>query len=294
MNRRTFLCNIVATLSYTTPAMTLTNLNRILSAKDIGVRMPVLFLGHGSPMNAIENNTFVKGFKNIAKGIPRPKVILCISAHWETYGTKVTAMDKPRTIYDFGGFPDALYNVKYPAPGSPILAKETKKLITSTPIQLDYEWGLDHGTWAVIKHMYPKADIPVVQLSLDYRKSPADHYKLAKELIKLRDKGVLIIGSGNLVHNLQKIDWKRPTEYFGYDWAMEAHTKIKQFILEDKHDLLMNYDKQGREFQLSVPTPEHYFPLLYNLGLKTDKDNIHFFNDEFIAGSLSMTSIKIG
>ena len=196
-------------------------------------QMPVLFLGHGSPMNAIEENEFVAGFRNVGLTIPKPNAILCVSAHWETKGTFVTAMDKPNTIHDFGGFPKALFDVQYPAPGSPYLAGETKQIVKKTDVGLDYNWGLDHGAWSVIKHLYPKADVPVIQLSLDYEQSPQYHYDLAKELSMLRRKGVLIIGSGNMVHNLRMIAWdKLNTDGFGFDWAIEASEKMKTMILE--------------------------------------------------------------
>ncbi len=257
-------------------------------------RMPVLFLGHGSPMNAIEENEFVQGFRNIEKEIPQPEAVLCISAHWETKGTFVTAMEKPKTIHDFGGFPKALYDVEYPAPGSPALAEKAKGIITKTEIGLDTKWGLDHGAWSVIKHLYPKADIPVIQMSLDYYRKPQYHYELAGELKQLRDKGVLIIGSGNMVHNLGMVDWNRMNDDdYSYDWAKEASEKMKSFILNDDHQALINYSVQGREFQLSVPTPEHFMPLLYILASKDNKESIKIFNDKAVAGSLTMTSIKI-
>ncbi|MBI1224531.1 MAG: 4,5-DOPA dioxygenase extradiol [Bacteroidetes bacterium] len=257
-------------------------------------KMPVLFLGHGSPMNAIEENEFVQGFRQVGKEIPKPNAILCVSAHWETNGTWVTAMDKPQTIHDFGGFPQALFDVQYPAPGSPELATETKELIKSTQVGLDQKWGLDHGAWSVAKHMYPNADVPIIQLSLDVRRTPQQHYELAKEIAALRKKGVLIVGSGNMVHNLGMVAWsKLNTDNYGYDWAIEANTKFKQFIADGDHQRLINYSAEGRPFQLSIPTPEHYLPLLYSLALKDEKDEISFFNDKAVGGSLTMTSVKI-
>lgn len=294
MKRRQFLYNTLAVLPLIGTSMTLADLNTIIQPFFPPVKMPVLFLGHGSPMNAIEENKFVNGFRNTAAEIETPKVILCISAHWETRGTKITAMKNPRTIHDFGGFPKALHDVNYPAPGNPELAKYTKALVTSSTIHLDDQWGLDHGSWSVIKQMYPKANIPVVQLSLDIRKNPSEHYLLAKELTELRHKGVLIIGSGNLVHNLRMVNSNKLNENFAFDWAKEANEKMKQFILNGNHKALINFTKQGKEFQLSIPTPEHYLPLLYALGLKEEDDKVMFFNDEFIAGSLSMTSLKLG
>jgi 4,5-DOPA dioxygenase extradiol len=257
--------------------------------------MPVLFLGHGSPMNAIEENEFVHGWREIGRTIPRPGAILCISAHWETRGTLVTAMDDPVTIHDFGGFPKALYDVQYPAPGSPGLAKEIKKIIKKTDVGLDEKWGLDHGCWSVVKHLYPEADVPVLQLSLDYNRTPRHHYELAKELAPLRSNGILIIGSGNIVHNLAMVAWdKMNTDDYAYDWAMEAKEKMKKFILDDDHRSLIEYKSQGREFALSVPTPEHFLPLLYSLALKEENEQVILFNDRSVAGSLAMTSLKIG
>lgn len=257
-------------------------------------KMPVLFLGHGSPMNAIEENEFVKAFRNIAIDIPKPNAILCISAHWETKGTFVTAMPNPATIHDFGGFPQELFAVQYPAPGSPDLAKETKALITKTNVGLDDKWGLDHGAWSVIKHLYPKADIPVIQLSLDYTQSPQMHYELAQQISSLRSKGVLIIGSGNIVHNLRMVEWKKLNETFGFDWAIEANEKMKQFILNGDHKPLINFRSQGKAFDLAIPTPEHYLPLLYALALQEKNEEVKLFNDKVVAGSLTMTSLKIG
>lgn len=254
--------------------------------------MPVLLLGHGSPMNAIEENEFVASFRKVGQEIPRPNAILCISAHWETSGTFVTAMENPRTIHDFGGFPRALYEVQYPAPGSPELAEETRQLITSAPVGLDDKWGLDHGAWSVIKHMYPDANVPVIQMSLDVNRSPQQHYELAKEIASLRKKGVLIVGSGNMAHNLRMVAWdKLNADEYGYDWAYEASSKFKELIANDKHRRLANYQAEGRPFRLSVPAPEHYLPLLYALALKEGKDEVSFFNDKTVGGSLTMTSV---
>lgn len=256
--------------------------------------MPVLFLGHGSPMNAIEENEFVKGFRAIGKSIPKPQAILVVSAHWQTHGTFVTAMETPRTIYDFGGFPPALYHVKYPAPGSPALAAETKNIITKTEIGLDDNWGLDHGAWSVIKHLYPNADVPVMEMSLDYKMPAQYHYELAKQLAPLRKKGVLIIGSGNMVHNLGLVAWdKFNIDNYSFDWAMEASDKMKRHILSGDHKPLIEYTSQGRAFDLAIPSPDHYLPMLYAMALKNENDKVELFNDKAIAGSLTMTSIKI-
>lgn len=257
--------------------------------------MPVLFVGHGSPMNGIEDNAFSKGWANIAKDIPTPAAVLVVSAHWFTKGTQITAMDFPKTIHDFGGFPEALYQVQYPAPGNAVLAKETASLIHTAQVELDHEWGLDHGTWTVVRHMYPHANIPVLQLSIDYTKHPQFHYKLAKEIYQLRKKGVLIMGSGNMVHNLRMVAWDKLNEpEYGYDWAHHMNQQFKDFILNDEHEKLIHYDQLGREAQLAIPTPEHYLPLIYTLGLKSKNEKVHFFNDKAVGGSLTMTSVQFG
>ncbi len=257
-------------------------------------RMPLLFLGHGSPMNAIENNVFVRGFKKMALKIPIPQAILCISAHWETKGTQVTAMERPKTIHDFGGFPRVLYEVQYPAPGSPSLAHDIQTALKPQSVNLNYDWGLDHGAWSVIKHLYPLANIPVIQLSLDTSLSPEGHYRLAQQLSSLRRKGVLIIGSGNMVHNLGMVAWdKLNAGPFGFDWALEARSKMNKAILNRDHQTLIDFRKQGRAFDLAIPTPEHYLPLLYILALQEKNEHVELFNDEALGGSLTMTSLKI-
>jgi len=257
--------------------------------------MPVLFLGHGSPMNAIEENEFVSGFRNIGQTIQKPNAILCVSAHWETRGTFVTAMQNPPTIHDFGGFPKELFEVQYPAPGNPDLAIETKSLIQKTEVGLDDKWGLDHGAWSVIKHLYPEADVPVIQMSLDYHQTPQYHYELAREIKSLREKGVLIIGSGNMVHNLSMVAWdKLNADEYGFDWAIEASEKMKKYILDGDHQPLINFRSQGKSFDFAIPTPEHYLPLLYSLALQDKNEEVNLFNDKAVAGSLTMTSVKIG
>jgi 4,5-DOPA dioxygenase extradiol len=273
--------------------MKLHNTNKFIASSDNTGKMPVLFLGHGNPMNAIEINEFTEGWSNSVKNLPHPAAVLCISAHWETGGTYVTAMDMPETIHDFGGFPEELYRVVYPAPGKPELAHELQDLITGTRIGLDEKWGLDHGCWSVIKHMYPKADVPVVQLSLDYFGDARYHYDLAKELAPLRDKGILIVGSGNIVHNLMRVAWNRLDEKFAYDWATEANEKIKTCALSGDHEPLINYRSQGKAMELAVPTPDHFLPLLYVLALKKENERITIFNDKPVAGSLTMTCFKI-
>jgi len=295
MDRKSFLKTIAA-IPLIGATMKLSTLNNLASSfEETETLMPVLFLGHGSPMNAIEENEFVEGFRKIGKTIPRPNAILCVSAHWETRGTYVTAMQNPPTIHDFGGFPQALFDVQYPAPGSPELAKETQELIKTTQVGLDDKWGLDHGAWSVIKHLYPNADIPVVQLSLDHFQGPKYHYELAKELYTLRKRGILIIGSGNMVHNLRMVAWNKLNEpEFGFDWAHVANEKMVKYILDGNHQALIDFRSQGREFDLSIPTPEHYLPLLYTLALQGKNEEIEIFNNKAIGGSLTMTSIKIG
>ncbi|MES2141255.1 MAG: 4,5-DOPA dioxygenase extradiol [Bacteroidota bacterium] len=293
MERSDFL-KILALTPLSLAAMKLKALETITRDLTQTEKMPVLFLGHGSPMNAIEENEFVTGFRNIGKGIPKPKAILVISAHWETKGTFVTAMDKPRTIHDFGGFPKALFDVEYPAPGSPEIANETKNIIKKTQVGLDEKWGLDHGAWSVVKHLYPKADVPVIQMSIDYTQGAQYHYDLAKELAALRKKGVLIVGSGNMVHNLGMVAWdKLNADAYGYDWAIEANEKMKKYILTNDHQPLINFKSQGKAFDLAIPSPEHYLPLIYSLALKEKNEKITIFNDKAVAGSLTMTSLKI-
>jgi 4,5-DOPA dioxygenase extradiol len=257
--------------------------------------MPVFFFGHGSPMNAIEQNEFSKEWQKIGKSLPRPNAILCISAHWLTKGTFVTAMEQPRTIHDFGGFPRELFDVQYPAPGSLSLAKETQGIIHDIAVGLDDEWGLDHGCWSVVRHLYPDADVPVIQMSIDYDKPASYHYDLAKQLAALRRKGVLIIGSGNMVHNLRMVAWEKMNEPgYAFDWATEANEKMKQFIRERNHQSLMDYRNQGKAFDLAIPTPDHYYPMIYTLALQEEKESIGFFNDKAVMGSLTMTSFRIG
>jgi len=273
--------------------MKLNDLNKIAKPLASTAKMPVLFLGHGSPMNAIEENEFTKGWINIGRTVPKPTAVLCISAHWETRGTYVTGMEKPKTIHDFRGFPEELYEVQYPAPGSPELAREMKSLVTKAQFGLDEKWGLDHGCWCVLKHLYPYADIKVIQISMDYYMSSRQHYELAKELQILRKKGVLIIGSGNMVHNLSMVAWNKLNDSYGFDWAIEANEEMKKYILNGDHEQLINYKSQGKAFDLAIPTPDHYLPLLYALALQDKDDKVTIFNDKPVGGSLTMTSIII-
>lgn len=272
----------------------LQDLDRLSDAFPRTEKYPALFLGHGSPMNAIEENQFFKGFRTISKTLPKPKSILCVSAHWFTRGTKITAMENPRTIHDFGGFPDELYEVQYPAKGDPILAEETKNLLLPEPVELDHEWGLDHGAWSVIKHLYPDADIPIIQMSIDFTKPAQYHFELSQKLKKLRHRGVLIIGSGNIVHNLRLVDWQNfDKDNHGHDWAIEARAILNKHILEGNFKALVEYEKLSTAIQMAIPTPDHYLPLIYTLGLKENNETVSLFNDKLVAGSLSMTSVKI-
>jgi 4,5-DOPA dioxygenase extradiol len=293
MKRRNFI-KTLSFLPLIPQDMNLSALEQLADSLASTPKMPVLFLGHGSPMNAIEENQFVTGFRNAAKSIPKPSAILCVSAHWYTRGTKVTAMPTPLTIHDFGGFPQALFDVQYPAPGKPELASETQQILLPTPVELDHEWGLDHGTWSVVKHLYPKADIPVLQLSIDYTKPPQFHFDLAKQLSALREKGVLIIGSGNIIHNLRLVDFQNMNkDNYGYDWAIEANHIFHNHLQTGNYKALIDYQNLGKAVQLAIPTPDHYLPLLYVLGLQGKGESISLFNDKLQAGSLSMTSVKI-
>lgn len=293
MHRKNFISTLLSASAGIMTLSSFKSLNDLL--KEDGNIMPVLFIGHGSPMNGIESNIYSRRWEELGTKLPIPKAVICVSAHWLTQGTSITAMPNPRTIHDFGGFPDELFKVEYPAPGDPALAEETKKLITSVNVGLDHDWGLDHGTWTVVRRMYPSAEIPVLQLSIDFYKPGSYHFNLAKELSVLRRKGVLIIGSGNMVHNLRMVAWDKldQTEY-GYDWAIEMNDLFKKKILSGDYPALMNYSSLGKSAELAIPTPDHYFPLLYALGLQEAKDDVSFFNDHVVGGSLTMTSVLIG
>ena len=255
--------------------------------------MPVIFLGHGNPMNAIQDNDYTKAWAHIGSEIPRPEAILSISAHWYIPQTAVTAMPAPRTIHDFGGFPEALYQVKYPASGAPALANRVRDLLSPNSIDLDYQWGLDHGTWSVLRHIYPHADIPVVQLSIDWTKPPEFHYELGKMLAPLREEGVLIIGSGNLVHNLHAYSWSRhPVEPF--DWAVRFEERVKKLLSDAVDEPLINYMTLGKDAILSIPTPDHYLPLLYVIGCRKEGERLGFPVKGFDGGSVSMLSVQFG
>lgn len=264
--------------------------------------MPVLFFGHGNPMNAIEENDFVREFRKQARNIPTPSAILCVSAHWETRGTRVTAMAQPRTIHDFGGFPRALYEVQYPAPGAPELAEELASLASQTlnvHVALDHEWGFDHGTWSVVKHLYPEAQVPMIQVSLDTLVGPQAHISLGELLRTLRRRGVLIIGSGNLVHNLGAVAWDRMNDPngFAFEWAEEASMAIKQALASKNWGALANFSGVGgaarsTAIRMAVPSPDHFLPILYVAGLLESDEEVEFFNDRPVAGSLTMTGVR--
>jgi 4,5-DOPA dioxygenase extradiol len=257
--------------------------------------LPALFVGHGSPMNAIEQNEFTQKWKKITSDFEKPKAIICISAHWLTRGTFVTAMDQPKTIHDFGGFPQALFDVQYPAPGSVDVAHWTQEAIQSAQVQENHDWGLDHGTWSVLKNMYPDASIPVIQLSIDYGKPLSYHFQLAQELKALRKKGILIMGSGNMVHNLGMVAWDRlNSPGYGFDWALEIDDLFKKKIQNRDFQSLINWTDLHKQISYAVPTLDHYIPLIYSVGLSEKEDEISFFNDKAVAGSLTMTSVQFG
>jgi len=253
-------------------------------------RMPTLFFGHGNPMNAIEDNVYSRAWRALARELPRPNGILCVSAHWYLPATLVTAMERPRTIHDFGGFPHPLYEVQYPAPGSLELCRRVQELAGAVP---DQQWGLDHGTWSVLVHVFPDADVPVVQLSIDETQPAEFHYELGTKLSALRDEGILVIGSGNLVHNLHAFAWGRhPVEPF--DWAVRFETSAREWIRSGDHAPLVGYEGLGRDAMLSAPTPDHYLPLLYILGARREDDEVSFPVEGVDGGSVSMLTIRFG
>ena len=255
--------------------------------------MPTIFIGHGNPLNALTKNVYTDGWLSIAKSIPCPKAVLSVSAHWYIPGCEVTANPAPRTIHDFGGFPEELYEVKYPAPGSPELARRVKELLSPASVKLDESWGLDHGTWSVLTHVFPNADIPVVQLSIDNRQPSIFHYELGKRLAALREEGVLIIGSGNLVHNLHSYAWGNDGVH-AFDWAVRFENKVRELLLKGDDAQIIAYEELGRDALLSVPTPDHYLPLLYVLGLRRKNEQISFPVQGVDGGSVSMLAVRIG
>lgn len=255
-------------------------------------RMPAAFIGHGTPMNALENSRHTDAWRAFAASIPKPKAILAISAHWYTRGVGVTAMEKPKTIHDFGGFPQALFDMQYPAPGDPVLARRVEQLLKPLGAQPDHNWGMDHGTWSILVHMFPKANIPVVQLSIDGTQPPQFHYDLGKQLSALRDEGVLILGSGNVVHNLRVM--QRSDQAPAYTWAVSFNDFVRSQIQLRNHTPLIEYESQGEAAQLSIPTPEHYLPALYVLGLQRDDEQAAILTDGIELSSISMLSFAVG
>jgi 4,5-DOPA dioxygenase extradiol len=290
MHRSEFVKTMLI-LSATPTALKLSQLHKLTDEFPATEKMPVFFIGHGNPMNAILDNSITKGWEQSSKGVPKPKAILVVSAHWETRGTWVTAMENPKTIHDFYGFPKELFDVQYPAPGAPEFAHLVSETVTSTAVSEDHAWGLDHGTWSVLVKMYPEADIPVFQLSLNRAMTPDQHYALAKELAPLRTKGVLIIGSGNIVHNLRLADLSDDKPY---DWAAEFDALSKKLIETHAHDKLIAYHDLGTAANLSIPTPEHYLPMLYAVALQGKDEPLQFFNEELVFRSGSMRSLRIG
>jgi len=255
--------------------------------------MPAVFFGHGNPMNAIQRNAYTQAWNALGRTLPRPRAILCVSAHWYTPGTAVTAMPDPRTIHDFGGFPRALYQVRYPAPGDPALAARVQSLLAPLPVGGDRDWGLDHGTWSVLCHVFPEADIPVVQLSLDETQPPAFHFEVGERLAPLRDEGVLVVGSGNLVHNLHAYAWGRH-DVDPLDWAVRFEARARELVRAGTHEPLIRYESLGPDAMLAAPTPDHYLPLLYVIALQRDGESVSFPVSGFDGGSVSMLTVRIG
>jgi len=254
-------------------------------------KMPALFLGHGSPMNVIEKNPFADRWEQLGKSMPRPRAIVSISAHWETTGTRVTAMENPRTIHDFGNFPQALFDIQYAAKGDPHLAEKIRSIVNKTEVTLDYKWGLDHGTWGVLIKMYPDASVPVVQLSLDKKLTPKEHYEIGKELKPLRDDGILVLGSGNMVHNLSQLSFDPKDN--SADWAAEFDETIKQFLLKGNHQSILDFKSLGEIARLSAPTPEHLLPLIYIIALQDKEERVTFPVEGLVARGVSMRAVMI-
>ncbi len=257
------------------------------------VRMPALFVGHGNPMNALVKNDWTRGWESLGKELPRPRAVLCVSAHWYVPETAVTMHRQPRTIHDFGGFPAQLHQVQYPAPGAPALAERVAGLLDTTPVRLHEGWGLDHGTWSVLVHIYPRADVPVIQLSIDETKPARWHYALAQKLRPLRDEGVLILGSGNIVHNLHTYSWGR-YETAPYDWAVRFETMARECLSAGRFDPLIDYESSGRDATLAAPTPDHYLPLIYVMAQHGHGEPVAFPVEGFDGGSISMLAVRMG
>jgi 4,5-DOPA dioxygenase extradiol len=259
----------------------------------LGEILPAVFFGHGNPMNAISENDYTRGWRRFGEQNPSPKAVLSISAHWYVPGTGVTIGTAPRTIHDFGGFPLELYQVRYPAPGDPVLARHVGEMLAPIPVALDDSRGLDHGTWSVLKHVYPEADVPVVQLSIDETRPPSFHFEVGKRLAPLRAEGVLIVGSGNLVHNLHAYAWGRHMPE-PYDWALRFEARARELLLSGDVAPLVEYESLGKDALLSVPTPDHYLPLLYVIGTGQEGDPVTFPVEGVDGGSISMLSVQVG
>ena len=255
--------------------------------------MPAVFFGHGNPLNALARNEYTEAWAALGRDLPRPRAVLCVSAHWYVPGTSVTATESPRTIHDFGGFPRELYEFQYPAPGDPELADRVRELLAPAPVGLDYRWGLDHGTWSVLCHVFPRADVPVVQLSIDETQAPSFHYELAKRLAPLRDEGVLVMGSGNLVHNLHAYAWGRH-KVEPFDWAVRFEGRTRELLLAGNDGPLVAYETLGRDALLAAPTPDHYLPLVYVIALRREGERVSFPVEGVDGGSVSMLSVRIG
>lgn len=294
MNRKSFIKHLAAApLIASNMNLNLNELKTITDGFQSTQKMPVLFIGHGNPMNAIYDNNFTQSLNKLGKTLEKPNAILVISAHWQTIGTYVSTNPWPKTIYDFGGFPKELFEVKYEPKGHPRLAKELISNVTSVAVKENIEMGLDHGAWTILRHIYPEADVPVFEMSIDFEKSPAFHYNLGRELSKLRQKGVLILGSGNIVHNLRLLDWNNA---YGkpFDWAQDFDLFVKNNI--DKRDFqpLIEYEKYGKAAMLSVPSNDHYLPMLYTLGMAKSNEPIKYIYEGYEFGSLSMRCFQIG
>jgi 4,5-DOPA dioxygenase extradiol len=290
MHRRKFIQLVSTVGAFSFTAMNSQSLAALGQRLEASPKMPVLFVGHGNPMNAIEDNVFSRTWRNVGRTL-KPQMILCISAHWETRGSFVTAMEKPKTIHDFGGFPQALFDAQYPAPGSPETADLIAQTVQTPTIHTTEEWGLDHGTWSILMQMFPHADVPVMQLSIDRTLSAEGMYELGKQLAFLRTRGALIVGSGNVVHNLGMVRWGDDPK--PYDWALEFDAKVKTLLEARDHRSLIDYRSLGEAARLSIPTPEHYLPMLYVLGLQEKQEEVHHFNEHMAFGSGSMRSFII-
>ena len=291
MNRKSFVKSLGALGALSLTSMTLLDLEKLSETLQKSERMPALFVGHGNPINAILKNEFSQEWRNVGARL-KPQMILCISAHWESQGTFVTGETSPKTIHDFGGFPQALFDVQYPVPGSPELAKTIQQTITEPAVHLTDKWGLDHGSWSVLIQMFPEANIPVLQMSLDRNLSPQQMYDLGKQLSFLRDRGVLVVGSGNIVHNLRYANLREANPK-PYDWAIEFDNQVKHLLDSRDHQSLINFKKLGNAANMSIPTDEHYIPMLYILGLQGKNEQIQYFNDSIAFGSGSMRSFVV-